>query len=191
MQRVRTLISADRHRQRGVTLVEMLAAIALLAILASVAVPSFAAIARQYRLDATTEELMASVQFARVEALRHGHSVMLARRTTCERKLKATEDWSCGWQVFVDTDDDKVLDSSETVLQSVTVPAGVTLLKKGASLRYLHLDMFGQSFGGHRFEIFPQEAKVEDGQLVCFSTATRLRIVKRMKECPDLPDSKS
>ncbi len=54
MQRARTLSSAFRLRQRGITLIEMLAAIALLAILASVAVPSFAAIARQYRLDGLT-----------------------------------------------------------------------------------------------------------------------------------------
>lgn len=191
MQRARTLSSAFRLWQRGITLIEMLAAIALLAILASVAVPSFAAIARQYRLDSLTEELMASVQFARIEALRHGYSIVLLRRTTCERTLKSTADWSCGWQVFVDTDGDEVLDSAETVLQSVVVPAGVTLQKKGGSTRYLRIDVFGQSGRGHRFEIFPQEAQVQDGQLICFSTGTRLRIVKRMKECPDLPDPKS
>ena len=37
------------------------------------------------------------------------------------------------------------------------------------------------------FEVYPKGQKVLDGQVICFSTGTRLRTVKRVEKCPPLP----
>lgn len=189
MPSARTLCPPCRHRPHGVTLIEMLVAVALLAILTSVAAPSLTGIVHRYRLDSATEEFMASVQFARVEAMRLGQEVMLQRQTGCDAVLASTADWSCGWQVFADTNGSRTLDGTETVMQSVALPAGVTFQKKGGgSPVYLHLDRFGRTSAiAQRFEAFSKSQRVEDGQLVCFSTGTRLRTVKRVEKCPSLP----
>lgn len=177
------------RRHRGITLIEMLAAIALLVILTSVAVPSYTSIANQYRLDTVSDEFMASVQLARVEAVRSGQDVMLQRSATCDVTLSSTADWSCGWQVFADANGNRTLDGTETVMQSVVVPTGITFQKGPAgSPRYLLIDRFGRTTSfGLRFEAFPRDQKVVDGQLICFSTGTRLRTVKRAEKCPALP----
>ncbi len=189
MQCARTLRPAGFEKPEGVTLIEILAALALLAILTSIAVPSYTHVSRAYRLDAVTEEFMASVQFARVEAMRLGQNIMLQRHTACDVVLSSTADWSCGWQVFADTNGSQTLDGTETVLQSVAVPAGITFQKGPAgSPRYLHIDRFGRTTSfGQRFEVFPRTQKVVDGQVICFSTGTRLRTVKRVEGCPPLP----
>ena len=183
MPHARTLCRNRRRRPRGVTLIEMLAAIALLVILTSVAIPSYTSIANQYRLDTV------SGQRARVEAVRLGQDVMLQRTPPCEGTLSSTADWSCGWQVFADTNGNRAMDDTEAVLQSVVVPAGVTFQKGPAgSPRYLLIDRFGRTTSfGQRFEAFPRNQNVVDGQLICFSTGTRLRTVKRVEKCPALP----
>jgi len=170
-------------------LIEMLAVVSLLAVLTTIAAPSYTSISRQYRLDAVSEEFMASVQFARVEAMRLGQDMLLLRNTACEVVLDSTADWSCGWQVFPDTNGNQTLDSAETLLQAVAVPAGVTFRKgPGGSPRYLHIDRFGRTTSfGQRFEAFPRNQKVIDGQVICFSTGTRLRMVRHVEACPPLP----
>lgn len=170
-------------------MIEALAAVALLATLTSIAVPSLTSMSRQYRLDALTEEFMASVQMARVEAMRLGQDIMLLRTAACDTALATTADWSCGWQVFADANGSRALEPGETVLQSVAAPPGITLQKKGGgSPTYLHIDRFGRTSAiAQRFEAFPKNHKVEEGQLICFSTGTRLRVVRRAEKCPPLP----
>lgn len=179
----------SHHGSIGFTLIDCLIAISLLAILTSVAIPSFASITRQFRLDAVTEEFMASVQFARVEARRLGRDMVIRPQTGCEVVLISTADWSCGWEVFVDINGNKALDGGEPVLQSVAVPPNITFLKSsGGSLRYLQINRFGEAASkAHRFDVFQKLQTVADGQVICFSTGTRLRTVKRVKVCPPLP----
>lgn len=179
----------DRQGSMGITLIECLIVISLIAILTSVTIPSFTSISRQFRLDAVTEEFMASVQFARVEAIRRGQDMLIRPNKACEVALSAPSDWSCGWHVFVDANSNKELDGAETVLQSVAIPPSITFQKgAGGSLRYLHINRFGQAGSfGHRFEVFQSRQTVADGQVICFTTGTRVRTIKRVKTCTPLP----
>lgn len=189
MRRACTFRSTSPHQVQGFTLIELLAAIALLAILTSIAVPSFVSISRQYRLDAVTEEFMASVQLARVEAIRLGQDVLVQRQADCDSVPSTKTAWRCGWVVFADLNQNRQLDGSDTFLQSVPMTPGVTFQKiGGGSPYYLRIDHFGRSAAlGQRYEVFPAGGNVEDGQLICFSTGTRVRTVKRAKACPPLP----
>ncbi|WP_142805232.1 GspH/FimT family pseudopilin [Tepidiphilus sp. J10] len=84
----------------GFTLVELMVTIAVLAILLAIGIPSFATLIASNRLTSATNELVASLQTARTEALRRN-----VRVTVCPAAPTATAcsgAWRDGWMAFVD-----------------------------------------------------------------------------------------
>jgi type IV fimbrial biogenesis protein FimT len=86
---------------KGFTLVEMLVTVALVAILATVAVPSFAELIRNGRATAQTNELIGSLHLARSEAITRAEPVVLCASSSGTACTGAAS-WSDGWMVFVD-----------------------------------------------------------------------------------------
>ena len=94
-------ISPIRRRpgQAGFTMMELLIGIAVLAILTTLAVPAFTQFIANNRLAAEANELVASFQFARSEALKRGLPVQICSSdvgTACDG------DWNQGWIAIVD-----------------------------------------------------------------------------------------
>lgn len=67
----------DRNAQRGFTLIELMVAIAVLAIVATVAVPSFRELIENNRLATESNRLLSAMSYARSEAVRVGDDVSL------------------------------------------------------------------------------------------------------------------
>ena len=70
-----------QHLQRGLTLLEITIALALLAVLGAVAVPSLGARLDQQRLHSAAEALVADVNEARFEAARQGRALHIVMQT--------------------------------------------------------------------------------------------------------------
>ena len=70
-----------RHLQRGLTLLEISIALALLAVLGAVAVPSLGARLDQQRLYTAAEAMVADVNEARFEAARQGRAMHIVMQT--------------------------------------------------------------------------------------------------------------
>lgn len=185
MQKARRSFISDSNTSQGFSLIELMVVVTVLAILASIAIPSFAGIARQYRVNAVAEEFMASVQLARVDAMRLGQDIVIQRQTSCGVALPTPSDWRCGWRVFADVNRNYLPDAAEVELQSVSLPTGVYLQAQGGgSPQYMAINRFGQvTAKGQRFAIFPAGMDEMNGQLICFSTGTRLRTVRGAKTC--------
>ena len=97
----------------GITIVELIIALAIAAILSAIAVPSFTNIIQDNRLAIQVNELQASLSFARSEAIKRNNYV-----TTCRSSdgKNCIGDWTDGWIVFVDDDLDSTVDTGETIL---------------------------------------------------------------------------
>ena len=62
---------------RGFTLLELMVAIAVLAVLATIGVPSFQNLIQNNRVTTQTNELVTALTFARAEAVKRGRSVQV------------------------------------------------------------------------------------------------------------------
>lgn len=100
--------------QSGFTLIELMVAISVLAILLALGLPSFQASLRSNRVATATNEMIASISLARSEAIRStrgGGVCPSADGAACGGA------WSDGWLVWADADADGILDAGEAVLR--------------------------------------------------------------------------
>ena len=102
-------------KNRGFTLIELMVVVAMVAVVAGVAVPSFQITIARQKLSGTASELMASAMQARSEAIKHNQQTILAPLVTT--------DWSKGWRVYVDTDTDRAYTDGTDLLITTTPPA--------------------------------------------------------------------
>jgi type IV fimbrial biogenesis protein FimT len=89
------------ERCRGVTLVELLVTVAILAILVTIGFPSFQSSLRSNRIATANNELIAGLSLARSEAVRSTRGGGICGSTdgqTC------SGDWSRGWIVWQDVE---------------------------------------------------------------------------------------
>jgi len=110
------------RKQRAVTLLELMLALAILSILAAVAIPAWHATMAYGRRAAALNNLRASLAFAREKAVSRGQIVALCTSTDHAHCDKG--DWDEGWIVFVDRDADYKRDAGETVLRVGAALAG-------------------------------------------------------------------
>lgn len=91
----------QRNGAGGFSLIELMVAIAIVAILLAVAFPSFEDSMRRNRLATTTNELLGSVALARSEAIRNTRGGGIC---ASEDGLECGEDWNLGWLVWTDSE---------------------------------------------------------------------------------------
>lgn len=78
------------HRERGLTFVELMITLLVLAIFATVAAPSFFTLIKNTRLTGQANDLLGAIVYARSEAIRRNAAVQVEA---------IDEDWSAGWEV--------------------------------------------------------------------------------------------
>ncbi|RFC35369.1 MAG: type IV fimbrial biogenesis protein FimT [Candidatus Nitrotoga sp. SPKER] len=104
--------------QMGFTLIELLITIVILAILLAIAVPNFITFVQNSRLVGQTNDLVTALNYARSEAIKRGVRVSVCSRlnnTTCSGA--GVFNWDAGWLVFVNLNNNEVIDAGEMVLQ--------------------------------------------------------------------------
>ena len=111
---------------RGVTLIELMVGVAVLAILLAIAAPNFQGMTASSRLTSVSNELLGSIQQARAQAIRTGARVTVCRSTNGTQCDTSTGvGWERGWIVFGDTTRsgaDAAVDTGETILTRITAP---------------------------------------------------------------------
>jgi type IV fimbrial biogenesis protein FimT len=112
---------------RGFTLIEMMVAIAVLAILSMIAVPSFREASLSSQLRSSANNFIATANFARSEAIKRGTAVTMCVST--DGSSCASGGWEQGW----------IVSSGTTVLQHQSAaPSGFKMSAIGniASLSF-------------------------------------------------------
>jgi type IV fimbrial biogenesis protein FimT len=129
-QQVRRHTYGAKGSERGFTLVELVITLVVLGVLMAMAIPSFRYVQNSSRLSGASNELVASLQSARMEAVRRNGRVVLcssADGASCSADVN-----SGGWLVFADADGDSTVDAGETVLLANSLKAPLTLQANSA-----------------------------------------------------------
>lgn len=129
-----TCAASHPRGARGFSLVELMVAIAVLAALLVIGIPSFTTLLRQWRLDATIDAFVGDVRLARSTATRTSRPVVI-----CPRNANACgtgTNWAGGWLVFSDLDGDGALDAGEPIIAQRGTQAGIASITGPAQLRF-------------------------------------------------------
>lgn len=100
------------QKARGFTLLEVVVVLAVIAILTSLAAPSFTSLIQSNAVSSNVNAFMADLRFARSEAIRRGGSVVMCRSNdpeavtpVCDANNGASGNgWVSGWIIFENRD---------------------------------------------------------------------------------------
>lgn len=132
------LSAGHRSRANGFSLIELMVVVAMVAILAGLAAPSFTEMLRNNRLAAASSALQVSLSLARSEAVKRGSDA----RVTVAANITAGS-WINGWTVFADQTTTANLGLGPTVdsasvarLEVVGAPSGPVSVAQTGMLNY-------------------------------------------------------
>ena len=122
---------------KGFTLIELMVTISVLAILLTIAVPSFRTFVLNNRITGQANDMMTALNYARSEAIKRGLPVIMSSNS-------GTADWSAGWIVFADPDNDGIFNAGDAKLRvGPALGGGNTLTANLAAVTAVTFDSGG------------------------------------------------
>lgn len=106
---------------RGFSAIELMTTLAVAAILLTIGVPSFRTLLENQRMTTTVNNLFAAINLTRAEAVQRGTRIDLAPLDGA--------DWTKGWAVFVDKNNNQKPDTGtdEIIFSTVSIADGITI----------------------------------------------------------------
>ncbi len=172
------------RRALGFTLIEVMVVVAIMAVLAALAAPSFTSMTERWRVRQVVESMTSTLYYARSEAIKRGGQIGIEKNpeTTPGCALADTsQEWGCGWFVFVDSDGNGKWKAGEEVLQTVTTPTNVNVIHKsgGANIK---VDRYGMMSGlnAKGFIFSPEPAGIASPATrgICMASGGRIRVIE-------------
>ena len=185
----------QRHRPRSITrpvrgfsLIEVMVTVAILGVLAALAGPSFQPLIDKWRVQQAIDNMKTTIYYARSEGIKRGGGIGIQRNTSGSgcAQVKTTQEWGCGWFVFVDSDGNNKWKAGEEILQTIPPPTKVNVMHNGGGTN-IKVDRYGKlgSLNTKGFFFNPDSTGVASSatRSLCMSAGGRIRIVEEIP-CP-------
>lgn len=105
-----------KHNDRGFTLIEIMVTMAIVGVVSAIAIPNMIGWRGEHKLRGAVNNLVSDMQLAKIRAIREAETVAVVFDP-------ATNSYS----MFIDLNQDWILDPDEQQFRNVTLPAGVNL----------------------------------------------------------------
>ena len=106
------------YSHRGFTIIELIIALVIVAVLLSMGVPSFSNTIEQNKLSTQINDLVSSLQYARSESVKTGKRITICKSNTGTGCVAAAAGYESGWIIFEDDSPaDGDLDVGEQLLK--------------------------------------------------------------------------
>jgi type IV fimbrial biogenesis protein FimT len=105
---------ARRYASRGVTLIELVAVMGIVAVLMAIGIPSYKYVTNANRISSEINGLLGDLQFARSEAIKEGRTVSVCVSSDAASCSSSSTNnaWNNGWIVFSDVNGDGILQTA-------------------------------------------------------------------------------
>ena len=160
------IYGVDAMSQKGFTLVELMVTLAVLAIVLSMAAPSFSSMLQENRASTLGSELQGALQFARSEAVKRRQSVVICRSNAAGSSCENGTDWSGGWLVR---------QASGSVIKVWDSVSGLAIVGPNAGVSFLGS---GMASSASNFSVKPSSCSGEQKRLVTVSVTGAATVSK-------------
>ncbi len=114
----------------GFTIIELMTAVALLAVMVVIGVPSFNSIINTNETAANSNAFLSALKVARTEATKRRQNIIVC---ASDNQADCTSNnWSDGWIVFENVVGGNDVDAGDTIIDTYNLPAGFTVTRAAA-----------------------------------------------------------
>jgi type IV fimbrial biogenesis protein FimT len=163
---------------RGFTAVELMVVMAIAAVLATLAAPSFEQTIKRWQMNQAINALTDTIYFARSEAVKWGGNVQIAKVPNSPDCSTATDnEWSCGWEVKLNPIPSRAVGiPADGILKRVQANEK-TSIHAPSSNSTLKLNRWGNPNAGYSLHVVHKRDEGDPtlDQYLCLSSGGRLR----------------
>lgn len=106
-----------RTYQVGLTLVELLITVAVVAVMAALAAPDFRAFLVKQSVNTTAQALVEDIRLTRVEAVKRGRPVTICSSNTDQSACVTPASWRDGWLIFIPSNANGQWTAGDTIIK--------------------------------------------------------------------------
>jgi prepilin-type N-terminal cleavage/methylation domain-containing protein len=169
----------------GFTLLELITTIAVSSILMLVAVPSFNSTLRTNCAVTGANSLLTKLTLARSEAIKRSQSVSMCKSNdgaTCVRG--GPVDWSQGFIMFEDDNNNGALDAGEKIIVAESTPNACCAISANKYSDYIHFNSEGIVNSNGSFFVTANSASDVNRTVAVFRGRVRVCSHQTDKSCP-------
>lgn len=184
------MTTAYSSSEIGLTLIEALAAIGVLAVLCGIAMPQMREIHERWQVTQVGHAMTNTLTLARSEAIKRGGGIGMRKidqeKNGCQN-AGTTREWGCGWFIYEDVDNNGSWNNKkDKLLHHVKLDGAVNVMRKSGG-NNLQFDRYGMAGGlnANGFTLSPERQGILSSatQTLCMTSGGRIRMVDG-EECP-------